>query len=110
MHPDALKHHHRMLEAAKARRTSNRAAPVSGGPGTELKKLLKRIGITAKPNCSCNARARQMDAAGVAWCRANVAMIVDWLAEEAARRKLPFSRLAASTLVRLAIRRAEKRR
>jgi hypothetical protein len=49
---------------------------VTSGPGTELKKLLKLVGITASPTCSCNARARTMDTNGCDWCEANIDTIV----------------------------------
>lgn len=78
------------------------------GPGTELKKLLKKIGITATPNCSCNARARTMDEKGCEWCEANIDEIVGWLREEAARRGLPFVDMAGRMLVRRAIKNARK--
>lgn len=78
------------------------------GPGTELKKLLKLAGITAKPNCSCNARARTMDANGCDWCEANIDQIVGWLREEAGKRGLPFVDMAGRVLVRRAIRNARK--
>jgi hypothetical protein len=76
------------------------------GPGTELKKLLKLVGITATPNCSCNARARTMDANGCDWCEAHLDEIVGWLREEATKRKLPFIDAAGRLLVRRAIARA----
>lgn len=79
-----------------------------GYPGMELKKLLSRIGITAKPNCSCNARAAAMDKRGVEWCEQNVETICDWLQEEASKRKLPFLRSAGKVLINLAIKRAKK--
>jgi len=85
-------------------------APTSG-PGTELKKLLSLVGITATPNCSCNARARTMDANGCEWCEAHLDEIVGWLREEATKRKLPFVDMAGRVLVRRAIsnaRRAQK--
>jgi hypothetical protein len=78
------------------------------GPGTELKKLLKIVGITASPNCSCNARARTMDANGCEWCEANLDQIVGWLREEAAKRSLPFLDAAGRVLVRRAISNARK--
>jgi hypothetical protein len=86
------------------------------GPGTELKKLLKRVGITATPNCSCNARARKMDeeeAREPGWCEAHLDEIVGWLREEATKRGLPFLDAAGRVLVRRAIsnaRKAEARR
>ena len=78
----------------------------ASGPGTELKKLLGRFGIKSTPNCSCNARAAQMDVWGPDECERRLDEIVDWLGEEAQRRKLPFSRLVAAQVVKLAIRRA----
>ena len=80
----------------------------SSGPGTELKKLLGRIGITASPTCGCTARARQMDALGCEWCEANVDTIVGWLREEAGKRSLPFLDAVGRLLVRRAISNARK--
>jgi len=78
------------------------------GPGTELKKLLSKIGITASPTCSCNAKAKVMDEKGIVWCEENIETICDWLQEEATKRKLPFVRLAGKALIHMAIRRAKK--
>jgi hypothetical protein len=77
----------------------------------ELKKLLKRIGITATPNCSCNARARKMDeeeAREPGWCEAHIDEIVGWLRDEATKRGLPFLDVVGRMLVRRAIRNARK--
>ena len=82
--------------------------PPTHGPGTELKKLLALVGITATPNCSCNARARTMDANGCDWCEEHLEEIVGWLREEATKRKLPFVDMAGRVLVRRAIRNARK--
>jgi hypothetical protein len=79
-----------------------------GGPGTELKNLLSRIGITATPNCSCNAKARIMDAKGIEWCDSNIDTIVGWLRAEAEKRKLPFVDLAGRLLVKRAIANARR--
>lgn len=82
----------------------------ASGPGTELKALLKDwLGIVASPNCSCNARARQMDEWGPDICEQNLPTIVQWLEEQAAARKLPFVRFAGEQAVKLAIRRARKK-
>jgi hypothetical protein len=81
------------------------------GPGTELKKLLKKVGIVATPTCSCNARAKRMDveeAREPGWCEAHLDEIVGWLREEATRRKLPFVDMAGRVLVRRAIDNARK--
>jgi hypothetical protein len=82
--------------------------PPPSGPGTELKKLLSKVGITTKPGCACNKRARVMDEKGCDWCAENLSTITAWLKEEHARQKimLPFSETAVSLLVRYAIRRA----
>lgn len=80
------------------------------GPGTELKALLKDwLGIQASPNCSCNARARQMDEWGPDLCEQNMPTILQWLEEQATARQLPFVRFAAEQAVKLAIRRARKK-
>jgi len=86
------------------------AAPTHG-PGTELKKLLKRVGITATPTCSCNARARTMDeeeAKEPGWCEAHLDEIVGWLREEANKRGLPFFDSAGKLLVKKAIQNHKK--
>ena len=83
--------------------------PVSSGPGTELKKLLAKVGINASPTCSCNARARRMDveeSREPGWCEGHLDEIVGWLREEAGKRGLPFIDLAGRMLVRRAISRA----
>lgn len=87
-------------------------APPPPGPGTELKALLKKVGITASPGCSCNRRAVLMDeneSKEPGWCEKNLETICDWLQEEADKRKLPFVRMAARILVRQAIRNARKK-
>ena len=78
------------------------------GPGSQLKKILSKVGITATPNCSCNARAAMMDTQGIEWCEENIDMLVDFLRTEAAKRKLPFIDAAGRALVKMAIKRAKK--
>ena len=77
-----------------------------GKPGTALKGLLRRVGITATPTCPCNARAVQMDLWGPDECERRLDEIVGWLEEEARKRHLPFVRPAGRALVLAAIRRA----
>lgn len=89
--------------------TPTTAAPApTHGPGTELKKLLKKVGITASPNCSCNARARTMDQWGCDKCEERIDEIVGWLREEATKRRLPFIDAAGRMIVRRAIKNARK--
>jgi hypothetical protein len=81
------------------------------GPGTELKKLLSRIGITSTPNCKCTARVKHMDAMEKqepGWCAANIDTVVGYLREAAADRGLPFLDAAGRVLVRRAISNARK--
>jgi hypothetical protein len=87
---------------------SAKYSPPQGGVGTELKALLSKIGIKSSPTCSCNKRAKIMDENGIEWCEQNVKTICDWLAEESAKRKLPFVRLAGKAIINMAIRRAKK--
>lgn len=81
---------------------------IGQGAGTELKKLLKLIGITASPTCGCNAKAKTMNENGLEWCKSNMDTIVEWLKEEATKRNLPFFSYGAKKLVKFAINRAEK--
>ena len=89
------------------------AAPTHG-PGTELKRLLSRVSIHATATCACNARAAQMDRWGPDECERRMEEIVGWLQEEHAKRAaaretiLPFSKLLAANIVKLAIRRARR--
>ncbi len=71
----------------------------TGGPGTELKALLRLAGITASPTCSCNARALQMDAWGEWECLRRVPEICGWLREEAQNRELWFFPPAGIALI-----------
>lgn len=81
-----------------------------GGPGTELKKMLRRwIGVTATPNCSCNAHALEMDAWGPDGCEANLTTIVGWLKEQATARGIPFLSGPAARVVSHAIHRVRRR-
>lgn len=83
---------------------------IGEGVGTELKKLLKLIGINASPTCSCNTRAKTMNENGIEWCKDNIDTIVGWLKEESEKRNLPFFTFGAKKLVNFAIYRAEKGR
>jgi hypothetical protein len=94
-------------------RTGAPHAATNGGPGTELKALLKFLGFTSTPNCSCNARARAMDANEAkepGWCEANIETILDWLKEQADARGLPFLRAGAKIIVKRAIANAKRKK
>jgi len=79
-----------------------------GGVGTELKKLLNRVGIVPSANCSCNSRAATMNARGIEWCEENFEKIVGWLEEESRSRKLPFVKAIGRLLLKRAIHQARK--
>jgi hypothetical protein len=84
-------------------------APIGCLAGTELKKLLGRIGIRATDSCPCNKRAREMDARGCPWCRENIDTISGWLEEQAKARHLPYSHMLGKKLISMAISAAEKK-
>jgi hypothetical protein len=79
------------------------------GPGMELHKLLARFGIQVNSDCPCVARMREMNRRGPEWCEANIATIVGWLREEAARRELPFVERLAGMMVKRAIANSRRR-
>jgi hypothetical protein len=82
----------------------------SAGAGTQLKKLLSRVGIKASETCSCNARAKLMNEHGIEWCEQNINEIVGWLKEEALKRKLPFLSFPTKILIQRAIGLAKRNR
>lgn len=88
--------------------TQSKDIDIGQGAGTELKKLLKLIGITSSPTCGCNAKAKYMNEKGIQWCKDNVDTIAEWLKEEADKRKLPFINFVVKKIIKLAISRAEK--
>ena len=85
------------------------AAP-SHGPGTELSKLLKKIGIEPTPTCACRAKAAEMDAWGCDECSKpeRIEEVVSVMRGEAKARGLPFLDVAGRMLVRRAIANARK--
>lgn len=106
---------HRATHAARSAAATSPALitpqqETTGGPGTQLRRLLASIGIHPRGEaCKCNERAREMDERGPEWCTENMDSILDWLEEEAHKRPLTgflFSRMIAKRAVQLAIRRA----
>lgn len=89
--------------------TSQPMVPIYHGPGTELKKLMRRHGINPdEAGCQCNAHAAKMDRLGNDWCEANIETIVGWMREEAERRGLPFVEFYARWLVKRSIKNARR--
>lgn len=75
----------------------------SGGVGTELARILSWFGFSKEGECKCGQRAAEMDKRGVAWCEANQDTILDWLADSARERGIPFIRFAAGIALKAAI-------
>ena len=84
--------------------------PPTQGPGTELSRLLKRIGIEPTPTCQCRAKQQQMDQWGCDECSRpeRIDEVVKVMREEAAARGLPFLDVAGRLLVRRAIQNARR--
>ena len=84
--------------------------PARGLPGSRLKRLLEGppFWIAVNPTtCGCNDRAAQMNRWGVSGCRANQKTIVNWVAAEARKRRIPLATVCALLVVEVAIRLAE---
>jgi hypothetical protein len=81
---------------------------IGQGVGSELKKIISWFNIHATPNCTCNQKAKIMNDNGILWCKNNQNIILDWLKEEADKRKLPFIKYIVKKIIKLAIHRAEK--
>jgi hypothetical protein len=84
--------------------------PTPQGPGTELSKLLKRLGIEPTPTCACRAKAAEMDVWGPDECSKpeRIEEVVAVMREEAKARGLPFLDAAGRMLVKRAIQNARK--
>jgi hypothetical protein len=82
----------------------------ASGPGTELSRLLKRIGIEPTPTCSCRAMQQKMDQWGCdeASKPERIDEVVAVMRAEAEARGLPFLDVAGRLLVRRAIRNARR--
>lgn len=80
---------------------------IEQGPGTELAKLLRGLGIVG---CGkCDKRAQLMNAGGCDWTLANEELVLSWLKESAKERKLPFINAVARRIIRRAVRNARNR-
>ena len=84
--------------------------PTAHGPGTELSRLLKRLGISPTPTCQCRAKQQEMDAWGCdeASRPERIEEVVAVMRAEAEARGLPFLDVAGRMLVRRAISNARR--
>jgi len=102
----------RQAHRAKSRRAATSATDSpQEGPGTELHKILERMGFEITDTCPCRKHIKQMNEWGPAGCREHLDEIIDWLKAEAERRNKEalFVRWGVRLVILLAIRRAEKR-
>ena len=98
--------HHEKYPHARA---EDKKKPIpKGGPGTELHRLLKKLGLSPVEGCKCKGRARKMDEWGPDICEDRINEIVGWMEEEAKKRKKWFVRWPAKTIVLIAIKKARK--
>lgn len=78
------------------------------GPGSILAGMLSSMGINSTPNCSCRRRALLMNEKGPQWCKENKGQIMEWLEQEAKKRKLAYIQSAASLMLDKAIAKSER--
>lgn len=78
------------------------------GPGTQLSKMIKSLGIHMSDSCSCRRHALTMNEKGNDWCEQNIDTVVGWLREEAKRRGLPFVDMVGKVMVNRAIKKSRK--
>jgi len=78
-----------------------------GGPGSELTQLFSKFNI-APGGCHCKSHSLQMDRWGPDKCLEKMDTILGWLEQEAKKRNLPFVRVAAKVMVKLACWRARR--
>ena len=86
-------------------------APIpTSGPGTELSRLLKRLGIEPTPTCACRAKQQEMDLWGCDECERpeRIDEVVDVMRAEATARGLPFLDIAGRLLIKRAISNARR--
>lgn len=78
------------------------------GPGTQLSKMIKSLGIHMSDSCSCRRHAINMNQKGNDWCEQNIDTVVGWLRQEAKRRGLPFVDMVGKVMVKRAIKKSRK--
>jgi hypothetical protein len=78
------------------------------GPGTQLSKMIKSLGIHMSDSCSCRRHALEMNEKGNDWCENNIDTVVGWLEQEAKNRGLPFVKMVGKVMVGRAIKKSRK--
>jgi len=78
------------------------------GPGTLLHHYIGLLGFEITDDCSCKFVASQMNKYGIEWCRNNMDYIVNSIASEAKKRKIPIIRMPIKALVEFVLNKAEK--
>lgn len=62
-----------------------------GGPGDLVKSVLSAMGVTARPDCGCEAMRRRMNEWGYRGCWNNRQEIEEWFRAKAAEQGVAFS-------------------
>lgn len=83
----------------RAVREPDRTAQPANGPGTELKRLIRELGITGNIGCGCESLAGAMDQWGVAGCAEHREEILARLRENAGKLSLWEKLRAAATAI-----------
>lgn len=78
------------------------------GPGTQLSKMIKSLGIHMSDSCSCRRHAINMNTKGNDWCEQNIDTVVGWIEQEAKNRGLPFVKMVGKVMVNRAIKKSRK--
>lgn len=78
------------------------------GPGTQLSKMIKSLGIHMSDSCSCRRHAINMNEKGNDWCEQNIDTVVGWIEQEAKNRGLPFVKMVGKVMVNRAIKKSRK--
>lgn len=81
------------------------------GVGSELKKLLKKIGIELPQNCTCNSKLTHLDSFEPEIVSEKMrAQVLAWMAKDASARALYFDAEKAEKILEIAVRRAIRAR
>ena len=78
------------------------------GPGTQLSKMIKSLGIHMSDSCSCRRHALEMNSKGNDWCEQNIDTVVGYLEQEAKNRGLPFVKMVGKVMVNRAVKKSRK--
>lgn len=74
------------------------------GAGDALARIIDKMLFGLVKKCDlCRQRTKEMNERGLGWCGRNVETILDWLAESARKKRIPFVRSVVRVMVHRAI-------